>query len=64
MKKIRFTELRPAPCCRSRGGVESTADLAQLSRQQRCQSVQNAAHKWLQMNHAVRRRSNDHDLHV
>ncbi len=42
-------------------GVESTADRAHLSRRQRCQSVQDAAHKRLQMNHAVRRRSNDHD---
>ena len=40
---------------------ESTADLAQLPRRQRCQSVQNAAHKRPQMNHAVRRRSYDHD---
>ena len=48
----------------SMGGVESTADLAQLSRRQRCQSVQNAAHKRLQMNHAVRRRSNDHDAQL
>ena len=31
------------------------------SKRQRCQSVQNAAHKRPQMNHAVRRRSNDHD---
>ena len=46
----------------STGDVESTAaDHAQLSRRQRCQSVQNAAHKRPQMNHAVRRRSNDHD---
>ena len=45
----------------SAGGVESTADHAQLSRRQRCQSVQNAAHKRPRMNHAVRRRSNDHD---
>ena len=46
----------------STGGVESiAADHAQLSRRQRCQSVQNAVHKRPQMNHAVRRRSNDHD---
>ena len=48
----------------SMGGVESPADLAQLSRRKRSQSVQNAAHKRLQMNHAVRRRSNDHDAQL
>ena len=47
----------PPPC----HGQPSTADLAQLSRRQRCQSVQNAAHKRPRMDHAVRRRSNDHD---
>ncbi len=39
----------------------STADLGQLSGRQRCKCVQNAADKRPQMNHAVRRRANDHD---
>ena len=50
--------------CPTRAGwprARRRADDAQLSGRQRCQSVQNAAHKRPQMNHAVRGRSNDDD---